>query len=249
MFSRLHAAASRGGSILIVLAAALTTASSASATPILVDGSFSSNTNYGQLGFNASVAGWTSTGYNFVMNPTNASTGVSGDSGTIALWTPSNGSNNGFGPSPDGGNFIVIDPVYESGHTISQTVTGLTVGATETIDFYYAGGQQQGFSGANQEGFDVTFGGVTQDTPLLSNASEGFTGWKSGSFNFTATSTSEVLTFMAVGGPSGVPPMALLDGVSITESTAATPEPASLALLGTGLVAMGGLLTRRIRKA
>ena len=44
-----------------------------------------------------------------------------------------------------------------------------------------------------------------------------FSGWMTESFKFTANSTSELLSFLAVGTPSGnVPPFALLDGVSLT---------------------------------
>jgi len=58
------------------------------------------------------------------------------------------------------------------------------------------------------------------------------------------TSATEVLSFLAIGTPGGVPPFSLLDGVSITE----VPEPTSLALLGAGL-GLVGLMTRRRRTA
>jgi hypothetical protein len=48
---------------------------------------------------------------------------------------------------------------------------------------------------------------------------------------FTPTSTSETLSFLAIGTPGGVPPLALLDGVSLSD----IPEPASWALLVSGL--------------
>jgi hypothetical protein len=49
-----------------------------------------------------------------------------------------------------------------------------------------------------------------------------------------------LLSFLAYGSPQ-VPPFALLDGVSLT----ATPEPETLPLLLTGLVAGAGLLKSR----
>ena len=60
---------------------------------------------------------------------------------------------------------------------------------------------------------------------------------------FTATASSELLTFLAVGTPSGVPPFSLLDGVSMTS---AAPEPAYMGLIGIGLVLLGAV--RRLQK-
>ena len=59
----------------------------------------------------------------------------------------------------------------------------------------------------------------------------------SGGFTYTATAASEVLSFLATGTPSGVPPFALLDGVTLNS----VPEPGSLALLGIGLIALAAV--------
>jgi hypothetical protein len=80
---------------------------------------------------------------------------------------------------------------------------------------------------------------------MLTDGSHDFTGWYSETFDYTATSTTEVLSFMADGTPNGEPPFALLDGVSLNNVTPA-PEPGTLPLLFTGL--MGGLGILRSRK-
>ena len=85
-------------------------------------------------------------------------------------------------------------------------------------------------------------GGDSLYTQVLNDTSHGFTGWQTENLTFTAKSTTEVLSFLAIGTPGGEPPMSLLDGVSVSDN--AVPEPSSLALLGTGLAGMGGLLRR-----
>ena len=67
------------------------------------------------------------------------------------------------------------------------------------------------------------------------------TGWQHQALSFQATSTSQVLQFLAVGTPSGAPPLVFLDGITITE----TPEPGALGLLGLGVLMLG---VARLRK-
>ena len=66
---------------------------------------------------------------------------------------------------------------------------------------------------------------------------------KTGTFTYKATSTSEVLSFFAVGTPTGVPPFVLLDGVSLNASV---PEPETLTMMATGLVGMIGYVRYRV---
>lgn len=151
-----------------------------------------------------------------------------------------------YGPfpatSPDGGDFVEADgdPNYSS--AISQTISGLTVGQTYQLSFYQAAGQQYGFTGPTTEQWKVTFGGNTQYSSLYSLPQGGVGPWQQVTMNFTATSASQTLSFLAVGTPGGAPPISFLDGVSLTD----VPEPATLALVGLG--ALGMLATRR-RKA
>jgi len=151
--------------------------------------------------------------------------------------------------SPDGGYFFGADAAYANA-PISQLITGLTPGVQYDLDFYQAGAQFVDAQGANTEGWNVTFGSETFSSQTLNNASEGFTGWQSVSMTFTASSASQTLTFLATGGPSGLPPFALLDGVSLTDSTpppSPVPEPSTLAIVAVGAL---GMIARRIgRKA
>lgn len=233
--------------ILLTLAVALPASAN---TSYVLNGSFESTTNgNGQLGYNTNATNWTNQnnagtwGYNFLFAPGTAdTTGAVGSAGTVSLWGPGNGSNNGLTTSPNGGYFIAADPVYQTG-TISQVINGLTVGQEYAVQFYWAGAQQYTFNGATTEGWQVTLGSSTQSTGTISNVSHGFTGWRLATMDFVATSTSETLSFLALGTPSGLPPFVLLDGVSMI----AAPEPGTFVLIGLGLLAIP-LGARRIRK-
>jgi hypothetical protein len=164
-----------------------------------------------------------------------------GGASTATLWAATT--------SPGGGNFVALDGDATTYATISQQISGLTVGQQYTLSFDYAGGQFYPLDGATTEAWEVHFGAAQQTTPILSNASHGFTGWFTSQMSFVASASSELLSFMSKGTTDGLPPVTLLDNVSLTanESTPPNdvPEPASLALFALGLVAIAA--TRRSR--
>lgn len=213
---------------------------------LIVNGGFETG-DYGQIGWSGhQLQGWNSTGYNFLFNGSNVDQGgVQGSYGKLQLWGPHNGSANGLGASPVGGNFVAADGAFEIA-PLTQTVNGLVAGKKYDLSFYWAGAQQKSFDGATTEQWKVSLGNQTQATEVKNNVEHGFTGWKKETFTFTATSTSEVLSFLAVGTPTGVPPFSLLDGVSMI---AAVPEPQTWAMLGLGLGMVGFAARRRKAKA
>jgi hypothetical protein len=144
-------------------------------------------------------------------------------------------------PSPDGGNFVAEDGNAILNTSFSQQISGLNPGSAYVLSFYQAATQQLGMSGATTEQWQVSLGSQTEDSTLMSNPSQSFTPWAQQTLTFTATSSSEALTFLALGSPAGLPPIALLDGVSLT---AATPEPSYATLMGAGL--LGLWVARRI---
>ena len=219
------------------------------ANNLVVNGDFEATTNGPNFQFdnNTVATGWTSSGYNFIFAPGAAdTTGATGQYGNLQLWGPNNGSNNGLpATSPTGGNFVAADGAFEVA-PIQQTINGLTAGNSYTVSFWWAGAQQSGFTGATTEQWQVSLGAQTQSTVVLNNASHGFTGWQSQSFTYTATSSSEVLSFLAVGTPAGVPPFSLLDGVTLNANST-TPEPGTLVMLGSGLLGGMGVLRSKFR--
>ena len=190
------------------------------------------------------VTNWTTNGYNFLFAAGSADTvGATGEFNNLQLWGPNNGSANGLpAASPAGGNFVGADGAFGT-DAISQVITGLTPNAAATLTFYWGAAQQSGFDGATTEQWQVTLGSQTQSTAVFANPNHGFSGWIKQTFTFTPTTSTATLSFLSVGTPAGVPPFAVLDGVSLQQ---AVPEPATWALLITGF-AMVGIAARRRR--
>ena len=229
---------------LALAAVAAMSAMSAQAVNLVVNGGFETTSNgKGQLGFNTNATGWTNvSGYTFLYTPGTADTsGAPGEYGQVSLWGPGNGSANGLALSPTGGNFIASDGAFQT-TPIKQTITGLVTGQKYDLGFDWGAAQQFGFDGASSEKWQVSLGAETYTTAVASAASHGFSGWKHQVFSFTATGASEVLSFLAVGAPNGVPPFALLDGVTLT---AAVPEPSTWALMLGGFAVVGFIARRR----
>lgn len=185
------------------------------------------------------VDDWAGYGYGFLSSPQTL----------YAYWGPelSPAIANGLTISPNGGNFIGEDgdPTYSPG-PVQQTISGLTVGQEYDLGFYWAAAQESGYGTGvgTEDQWSVTFGSDTQTTALVQIPYQGFSGWMYQNFTFTATSSSELLSFLAIGGPPNEPPFALLDGVSLT----AVPEPAEWVMMLIGFGALG-VVARLRRKA
>jgi hypothetical protein len=202
------------------------------ATNLVVNGSFEETTATGKDYFQDKVNGWTGgANLTFIAAP-----GTADDGSYLSVYGPFPTT------SPDGGNFILADgdPAYSG--AFSQLISGLTIGASYTLDFYVAAGQQLDFTGPTTEWWKVTFGDETQLSTVYSLPEGGVGPWQKQSMQFTATATSQLLTFLAEGTPSGAPPISFLDGVSLT---AAVPEPATWAMMIAGFGLIGASMRRR----
>jgi hypothetical protein len=232
-------------------AAALTAAATtAGAANLVQNGGFESTTNTQSTlmsGTNTSVTDWDSEG-TFVILAFPNQIDDEGILGGFALAGPANGSANGITGSPDGGNFMAFDSDPAFHGTFSQTINGLVAGQTYALSFYAGGGEEVGGNTPTTTAFTVSLGSDSFTTPTISTPAAGFSPWQLETTSFVASSSSELLSFLATGGPGGEPPYALLDGVTLTGATAAVPEPAAWAMM---LAAVGGIgfMARRRRRA
>jgi hypothetical protein len=121
-------------------------------------------------------------------------------------------------------------------------VNGLEVGKAYTLTFDWAAAQLENRSGDITEQLQVSFGNETQYTSILSVPSTAFSGWNQVTMVFTPTASTQTLTFLSLGTPNGLPPMAALDGVSLT-----VPEPATWAMMLIGFGGLGAMIRRRNR--
>lgn len=157
---------------------------------------------------------------------------------------------------PDGGAFLAIQSnLVNSG--IQQTVTGLTPGQTYTVSFYWAATMDNIDTAVESSSLTVFMDHASYATSTQTVSSNNgfwgthstptFNGWLAESFDFVADTGSSVLKFLASGTPQGLPPYALLSGVSITQR--AVPEPQNmLGLFAGGLALVGWVAFLRRRK-
>ncbi|MGA3182839.1 MAG: PEP-CTERM sorting domain-containing protein [Verrucomicrobiota bacterium] len=203
-----------------------------------------STTGSGQLGWDINATDWSvgppsttsptyPNSYDFLFASGAAdSTGALGQYGVLTLYGPGNGHANGLpATSPVGGNYVGLDADVAYQAALSQTITGLTPGKTYALTFYWAGAQQTTFNGSTTDYLTASLGSQSHNTATISVPSDGFDPWTQVTFDYTATSASEVLSFLATGTPTSPnePPFVLLDGVSLTSTTA--PDSTTTAVL------------------
>lgn len=228
----------------LAILVAATIGGSVQAANLVTNGGFetttlTSNSQFGAGFGGQAVTGWTGLGGNhlqfYYFGGTAATTNAVNQFGDPGGYFRSN-----FVESPAGGSVIGLDGDSDYSGSLSQSIGGLTPGKAYDLKFVWAASQLRNRTGPTTEQLLVTFGSDTALTGVVANPSEGFTGWFSESFRFTAASATQALTFLSIGTPNGLPPMAVLDGVSLTT----VPEPGVWMLLiaGFGLV---GLAARR----
>lgn len=167
------------------------------------------------------------------------------DSTSIAGWTVTSGSIDYIGSywtAQDGGRSLDMNGLTAG--SISQTITGLTVGQGYKVSFWLAGNpDRQDLGTIKTLGVTASAGSDTFTFDVLGSSLPTLN-WVLKSFFFTATDTSADLTFASLTGGSFPAFGAALDNVSLSE----TPLPPALILFGSALAGLG-LLGRRRRRS
>jgi hypothetical protein len=153
-----------------------------------------------------------------------------------------------------GGAFMILDGDPGFSGTLSQSVSGLTIGQTYDLSFDWAAGEladRTGFDTDQLTGSITGAGTVNFATALYTNTAGAgqpgsFSGWSKVDVTFKADATTEVISFLSVGTPAAnLPPVSFLDGVSLTS----VPEPAAWGLMLLGFTGLGAAVRRRRRPA
>jgi len=179
------------------------------------------------------------------------------NSGSLPMWgTGAYANGNGFRSSNNGGFFIIndADPQYRG--AFEQVIDGLIPGNQYELTFEYAYAHEAAANGNTWQYIYGNFGSDNFQTFTVNLPSHGFdggpapadgNGWYTFTETYTATSTSQALRFVANGGPAGLPPMALVDGVSLRD---VTPTPGPLPVIGVAAtLAWSRGLRRRIKRS
>jgi hypothetical protein len=162
--------------------------------------------------------------------------------GLVDSWTYGGGSGVAnenspwFAGTPPDGNQAAF--CQQTSCSISQTISGFTVGDSYTVSFYEAG--RPGYSA---EPIEVMLGGV--DLGTFTPGSLSFNEVTTGPMD--ANNTTMTLEFLG-GNSSGNDWDTALDLVTI-QSVSSVPEPSSVTLLLTALLAVGFVERKRIARS
>jgi len=143
--------------------------------------------------------------------------------------------------STDGGTFLHGIGGADSGtwnEGATQAITGLVIGQQYELSFEQTSGKNSLTDGSTGH-WEVSFGAETQNAPTLSAIN--MESWQAVSLFFTASATSQNLTFLAMSDH----PLRVdlgLDGATLTS----VPIPAAVWLFGSGLLGLVGVARRKV---
>jgi len=153
------------------------------------------------------------------------------------------------GSAQQGVDFVELDSTHNSSMLTSFSTV---LGQAYTLSFWYSGRPESslntlhksGIVPASSNGLSVSVAGTTVDLKSPTDATAD-NEWKQYTTTFTGTGQSMSLMFSATGKDDSFG--SSLDNVSVTAAAAAVPEPATMAMMGAGLLGLFGLGRRRNR--
>ena len=156
--------------------------------------------------------------------------------------------------------FSFLDNQIDSGPqpsaTLSQTLTGLTPGATYAIQFYAQDNLVWNPGGGGQNRLTVTFGGQTLFDQAVTNRYDNSdpdgivfnADYRLYTLTGVATGDSTTLAFTGWNNSeTDLDDLSVVGPIFLSGPATTAPEPATWALLGAGLLAVGGVARRRRR--
>jgi len=217
-----------GSTLLVALLAVVSSPQQTHAQNLITNGSFEADNCDTGNGIRLGLSGNDMTGW-FIPS----------SDGRYPFCATSPNSFNG-GPAAQGNQWLVLGRTFTGSHfTIQQTLTGLSSGSVYDLTFSIASEfccslAQVSFLSGSSTPFQ-TFAAPFSSDPY-------WTEWAQETMRFTASASSVTIQFQDVSAMNTYD--LGLDNVIVTS---ATPEPASLALLATGLVGIAGVGFKRRR--
>ncbi len=208
---------------------ALAISAVAFADPTIANGSFEADT----FSFNGTLSlgcGNTLTGWTTQCSPDG-----------VYPWGLPNSNTYSAGPTPYGNQWVILGDYGQGGSWIEQTVSGFSIGQSYTLNFALSS-EYVGPGSQIQVSFPT--GSGTSSMDFTAPSAQLWNNWAMNSMNFVASASSVTIRFEGLAQVTSYDPG--IDNIFISGGPN-VPEPASVLLMGAGLIGLSIYRRRRAR--